>query len=132
MTSTKVLESSRIGPLSNGFGCALCAAVFGTLTGFDAHQVRDYDATPPITCRDPAEMGYVLDAKGIWRTPEGRANRDRLAARLARLSARRQANRDGPVRMGEPAEVETVIMDPPTVPAVELPAESEVRRLLGL
>lgn len=103
----QVMDASHIGPDSGGYGCARCQQVFGTLTGFDDHQVRNFGAKVPITCKTPEEdMGYVADARGIWRTPEGLAQRDRNAARLARYSARRAAESDGPVRIDDSAHAQ--------------------------
>lgn len=121
------LDVSQIGPMSGGYGCALCGSVFGTLTGFDAHQVRDYSATPPITCKAPDSLGYVLDERGVWRTPEGRAQRDRNAARLARSVRERWADRDGPVR------IDDSLASQDRARPVDWPSVGdEVKRLLGL
>jgi hypothetical protein len=92
------------GPMSGGYGCGRCREVFGTVTGFDAHQVRRYNTRDPVTCKPAPFRGYVRDERGIWRTPEGRAQRDRNAARLARISRARAAGRDGPGRIDQPPE----------------------------
>lgn len=117
------LDVSQVRAMSGGYGCALCRVVFGTLTGFDAHQIRDY---PRITCKTPVSMGYVLDGRGVWRTPEGNAQRDRNVARLASLHRKRSDGHltgtpEHPVDIGLGAAIETVL-DP----------LGDARRILGL
>ena len=64
--------------------CPACHRQFGGQSGFTAHQVVVCDAchsgapcrlgyhtggNARIVCRDPAELGQVLDAGGVWRRP---------------------------------------------------------------
>lgn len=58
-------------------GCASCSRIFATLTDFDRHQQTG-------RCSDPASIGLELSA-GVWGTPAGNVNRDRLAAAMTRL-----------------------------------------------
>jgi hypothetical protein len=66
--------------------CATCHQTFGGLGDFDRHH--------PIgqACRPPAELGLVLDARGVWVTEAGRAAR---AASRERMTAMRRGTRAG-------------------------------------
>jgi hypothetical protein len=55
--------------------CGSCGCTFANLSTFDGHQ-KDHQ------CLDPKSIGLGLRS-GVWGTPAGNANRDRMAARLA-------------------------------------------------
>ena len=62
--------------------CSACGAALATLTDFDRHQDRS-DGVFTGRCLDPASLGLEL-AAGAWGTPEGNANRARLADLMRR------------------------------------------------
>lgn len=79
-------RDTRPQPRGSQSGCAACGRMFATVTDFDRHQGRHPRGHPlegvfTGCCLDPALIG-LADAGGIWGTPEGNANRLRLAARL--------------------------------------------------
>jgi hypothetical protein len=70
--------------------CAVCLRVFSTVTDWDHHQ-RITDGI--AACAEPTSMGLVQDAGRTWGTPEGHANRERLAERMASSNAARSLGR---------------------------------------
>jgi hypothetical protein len=60
--------------------CGHCLCTFANLGTFDKHR-RNFE------CRTPESMGLEIRA-GIWGTPEGNANRDRMVVRLAAAAGR--------------------------------------------
>lgn len=61
--------------------CAACKEQFSGVTGFDAHQDRDYTRQPPVICRPPAEAGLVRNDRGRWGFPLDEAGRAYFASR---------------------------------------------------
>lgn len=62
--------------------CRPCGRVFRNLAGFDGHRPhRD-------GCGDPATVGLV-EQDGIWATPQGHAQREASARRLATVRTAR-------------------------------------------
>lgn len=55
--------------------CGGCGLMFANLSNFDGHR-KDYQCLPPEA------VGFEL-RNGVWGTPAGNANRDRMIARLA-------------------------------------------------
>lgn len=53
---------------------ALCHQTFNSPSGFDRHRRGGL-------CLRPAEVGMVIDDRGVWRMPISDADRVRLAAR---------------------------------------------------
>jgi hypothetical protein len=62
--------------------CSACGRLLATLTDFDRSQERS-DGVFTGRCLDPAPLGLEL-AAGAWGTPEGNANRARLADLMRR------------------------------------------------
>lgn len=62
--------------------CARCHVTLGTLTDFDRHNS---ERGKVIACRPPGALGLVPDERGVWRTLEGLAARDRKTEFLAGL-----------------------------------------------
>ena len=81
---------STLGVIHGGAnGCAACGEQFGRMADFDRHQDVDYDRTPVVVCKAPETMpGLVKDQHGVWQTPEGLANHQKLATRLAEARER--------------------------------------------
>jgi hypothetical protein len=83
-------RDTRPQPRASQCGCAPCGRIFATLTDFDRHQERhprghDLEGVFTGRCFGPATLGLEL-AGEAWSTPEGNANRARLADRLPRRS----------------------------------------------
>jgi hypothetical protein len=74
--------------------CGSCRETFGNLTLFDAHQAWDRSGEWVLTCLLPGDLGLVRDSRGIWQTPEGLANNQRLTAILASSARPRRAVTD--------------------------------------
>lgn len=60
--------------------CGACGNTFANLSNFDGHRQG-------FECLSPEDAGFEL-RNGIWGTPAGNANRDRLSARLGRGAGR--------------------------------------------
>jgi len=73
---------TRPQPRGSQCHCAACGATLATLTDFERHQERT-EGVFSGRCLDPASLGLELAARA-WGTPEGNANRARLADRMRR------------------------------------------------
>ena len=76
-------------PRGSECACGACGATFTGLGLFDAHQDVNYKRQPAITCRGPAGLGLVQDARGTWGTPAGLRARERASAQI-KAAARKQ------------------------------------------
>lgn len=70
-------------PSGTGAHCSVCHRGFPGVGYFDQHRRDGY-------CIDPATFGLV-EAAGLWTTPEGHEARALSAARLAELKTRNAA-----------------------------------------
>lgn len=52
---------------SNRCKCVGCGRYFGGVSGFEAHQ--RVAKSGDVECRDPAEVGYVVNEAGYWVKP---------------------------------------------------------------
>jgi hypothetical protein len=75
-------KDTRPQPRGSQCYCSACGRLLATLTDFDRSQEHS-DGVFTGRCLDPALLGLEL-AAGAWGTPEGNANRARLADRLPR------------------------------------------------
>lgn len=65
--------------------CSVCHATFRNVTCFDAHRSDGY-------CLDPEQVGLV-EVEELWATPEGHADRARLASTRRAEAAKRRVVR---------------------------------------
>jgi hypothetical protein len=84
-------RDTRPQPRASQCGCSACGRIFATLTDFDRHHERhprghQREGVFTGRCLDPVTLGLV-QAAGVWGTPEGNARRRRSA--LAVLALRR-------------------------------------------
>jgi hypothetical protein len=63
--------------------------VFGTLSSFDDHQVRN-EFSVVTACTPPEALGFVRDAHGTWQTAAGLAARERTRQMMAVVHAQRR------------------------------------------
>jgi hypothetical protein len=85
---------TRQQPRGSQCGCAACGRLLATLTDFDRHQEhypRGHRLEGVFTgrCHDPVTLGLEL-VGGVWGTPEGNANRARLARDSGQLRGARK------------------------------------------
>lgn len=57
--------------------CAVCCETFSTTRAGDRHRKGPYSAR---YCTDPATVGLVQDARGVWRLPVQAKDLERLQA----------------------------------------------------
>jgi len=79
---------TRQQPRGSQCGCAACGLIVATLTDFDRHQERA-EGVFTGRCHDPVTLGLEL-VGGVWGTPEGNANRARLARDSGQLRGARK------------------------------------------
>lgn len=63
--------------IGNAWLCPVCRVNFGTLGGFDAHQLVDQSAPRSVTCTDPGGLGLIQDDRGVFQTAAGLGRRER-------------------------------------------------------
>lgn len=81
-------------PGSTHAQCGTCLRTFRNVEGFDAHRQGG-------ACLDPTRLGYV-EKDGVWATPEGHAERDRLRAEMAAVRSARTGRRSQSQSGGKP------------------------------
>lgn len=70
-------------PAASQAHCSVCHRTLGGISYFDAHRCNGW-------CNEPAALGLV-EADGLWTTPEGHQRRAADSARLAAHRAERKA-----------------------------------------